>query len=454
MTRRPHLRKRAGKGADDAVIAEPELLVGLDIGASKVVVVVAERDGTSGEAQIIGIGQALSRGIRKGLIVNLEQAVQSVCHAVEDAKNMVGLPIVEATVSFGGSDVTSIRSRGMISLGRVPRQTTIQDIERVIEAAQTEVNVASNQCILHTIPVEYSIDGHSGIDDPLGMTGVRLEMELQSIILPTAVVQNVVTCVQRAGLRVQGMIIKPLASALGVLTNEEALAGASVVDVGGGTTGVAVYAEGKPKRLSVIPVGGDHITNDLACVLRIPISKAEAVKREVSLDENPESLVDELEFENRGKRFVCTVKEVVDVIACRLEELFGTLVSKEIAESGVTMLPAGIVLTGGVAKTDGIDQFISQVVDLPVRIAQPLDIHRMPPGRNGLEYAAASGVIRYVLEKERNAFRYLEPVLSVPGAPVSDDRTKRSSGVKKTPQGRTSFQGIIDSIKKALKELF
>jgi cell division protein FtsA len=204
----------------------------------------------------------------------------------------------------------------------------------------------------------------------------------------------------------------------------------------------------------VIPVGGDHITNDLACVLRIPISKAEAVKREVSLDENPESLVDELEFENRGKRFVCTVKEVVDVIACRLEELFGTLVSKEIAESGVTMLPAGIVLTGGVAKTDGIDQFISQVVDLPVRIAQPLDIHRMPPGRNGLEYAAASGVIRYVLEKERNAFRYLEPVLSVPGAPVSDDRTKRSSGVKKTPQGRTSFQGIIDSIKKALKELF
>jgi cell division protein FtsA len=164
--------------------------------------------------------------------------------------------------------------------------------------------------------------------------------------------------------------------------------------------------------------------------------------------------VDELEFENRGKRFVCTVKEVVDVIACRLEELFGTLVAKEIAESGVTMLPAGIVLTGGVAKTEGIDQFISQIVDLPVRIAQPLDIHRMPPGRNSMEYAAAAGVIRYVLEKERNAFRYLEPVLSVPGAPVLGDRTQRSSGVKKSSPSGTSFRAVVDSIKKALKELF
>lgn len=443
------------EGSGHVVDAEPELLVGLDIGASKVTVVVAERDDVSGEAQIIGIGQAAALGIRKGLVVNLEQAVQSVRRAVDDARNIVGLPIEEVTVAFGGSDVTSIRSRGMISLGRTSRQVTVEDIGRVIEAAQTEIVPALNQTIVHTIPIEYAIDGHSGIDDPLGMTGVRLEMELQSLIAPTSVVQNVLTCVERAGLRVLGIIIKPLASALGVLTAEEAGAGAVVIDVGAGITGVAVYSEGKPKRLAVIPVGGDHVTNDLACVLRIPMSKADLLKREVSLDEDGERLDDELEFENRGKTFTCTVREVVDVISSRLEELFGTLVETEIAEANVSVLPAGVVLTGGVANTFGIERLVSHFLDMPVRVGRPLDVHRMPPERNGVEYATAAGIIRYVVERERSPQKYLDPFQG-----AGEPRRKIAHPVRSTEEPRgpwikgNPFAGFWTAVKKTLKELF
>ena len=176
---------------------EPDLLVGLDLGTSKVTVVVAERGAEGDEAQIIGVGQAPSNGIRKGLIVNLDQAVKSVRQAVSDAQNMVGQDIGEVTVAFGGGEVTSVRSKGMVSLGRTPRPVMRLDIERVIDAAQADVVVPANQTILHTIPVEYSLDGNVGIDDPLGMNAMRLDIEVQSIIVPTATIQNVMNCVSR-----------------------------------------------------------------------------------------------------------------------------------------------------------------------------------------------------------------------------------------------------------------
>ncbi|HQK25959.1 MAG TPA: cell division protein FtsA, partial [Synergistaceae bacterium] len=219
-----------------------------------------------------------------------------------------------------------------------------------------------------------------------------------------------------------------------------------------GTTGVAVYAEGKPKRLAVIPVGGDHVTNDLACVLRIPMSKADMLKREVSLDEEEDRLEDDLEFQNRGKTLVCTVREVVDVISSRLEELFGALVESEVAESGVSVLPAGIVLTGGVANTLGVERLVSHLMDMPVRIGRPLDVHRMPPERNGVEYASAAGIIRYVVEKERNPQRYLDPFQG-PGEPrrkvVHPVPDSKDPWIKGNP-----FAGAWAAIKKTLKELF
>jgi len=437
------------------VYKEPEILVGLDLGTSKIAVVVAERDSRFQEAQIIGVGYAPSQGIRKGLIINLEQAVRSVRHAVKDAENMVGFEISEATVSFSGIDVASVTSRGMISLGRTPRQVSISDVERVIEAAQSELSIPSNRVTLHTIPVKYSIDGNSGIDDPLGMTGIRLEMELQSVIIPTTVVQNIINCVETAGVEVNGLVIKSLASALGALTDEETRAGVISLCIGGGTTGVALYTDGRPVKLSIIPIGGDHITNDLAYVMKIPISKAEEIKKMVSLA--PEGDEEELDVNVRGKTKTFNIREASEVVNCRLEELFGEHVIHQLSDYTLHMFPAGVVLSGGVAKTPGIEFFASELMNLPVRIAEPLDMYQMPPGRNDCEYTTVAGIVRYMTSKERNPYRFIE-------TPISQLRSGSSFGPLQPPPGknarkpanlsREGFRGVVEYIKKSVKELF
>mgnify|MGYP003589036154 FL=1 len=307
-------RKASGYPSD----REPELLAGLDLGTSKVTVVVAEREPGSEEAQIIGVGQAPSNGIRKGLIVNLDQAVRSVRQAVSDAQNMVGQDITEVTVAFGGGEVTSIRTKGMVSLGRTPRPVMQLDIERVIEAAQADVAVPANQSILHTIPVEYSLDGNVGIDDPLGMTAIRLDIQLQSVIVPTSTIQNVMNCVDKAGLDVAGLVLKPLASALGVISPEEALAGAVVIDIGGGTTGVAVFSDGRPKHLGLISVGGDHITNDIGSVLKLPLNKSEELKREISVFTAPEDPSETVDFVYNGRNYSISKNDLHEIVRCRI----------------------------------------------------------------------------------------------------------------------------------------
>lgn len=443
---------------------DQNVLVGLDLGTSKITVVVAERDGPSGEAQIVGMGQSPSHGIRKGLIVHLDQAVRAVRQAINDAENMVGLELTDATVSFSGADVQSIRSKGMISLGRSPRTVMQLDIGRVIEAAQADVSVPANQTILHTIPVEYFLDGNSGIDDPLGMTGMRLDIDLESVIVPTATVQNVLNCVEKAGLEVTGFVLKPLAAALGAMTYEESVAGAVAADIGGGTCGVAVFADGRPKHLAVIPVGGDHITNDVATVLKIPINKAEEIKKEVDLFSSDEQAnAEHLDFDHMGRNYSYTLGDLTEIVQCRIEELFSLLVRHEISNAGVHMLPAGLILTGGGAKSRGIDQYLSVVMDMPVRVSLPLDASRMPPGRNTEEYSCAAGIIRYKLEQERDLFRYLEPSLSLlknrpgrfpgkGGAGTGDmDYGKRPDGKEGDGSSRGS---IIESIKGVIKELF
>lgn len=443
---------------------DPEVLVGLDLGTSKITVVVAERDGPSGEAQIIGMGQAPSHGIRKGLIVHLDQAVRSVKQAIGDAENMVGLELTDATVCFSGGDVQSVRSKGMISLGRSPRTVMQLDIGRVIEAAQADVSVPTNQTILHTIPVEYSLDGNRGIDDPLGMTGMRLDIDLESVIVPSATVQNVFNCVEKAGLNVTGFVIKPLASALGALTPEESVSGGVAVDIGGGTCGVAVFADGRPKHLAVIPVGGDHITNDVASVLKIPINKAEEIKKEVNLCfSDTHNQGEKQEFDHMGRNYSYSMGELTEIVQCRIEELFCVLVRGEITSSGVSMLPAGLVLTGGGAKTVCIDQYLSGIMDMPARVTLPLDSNRMPPGRNGPEYTCAAGIIRYALEQERDPFRYMEQSLDelknqsryLQGSASSKSSINRDYGSEQgRGEPRVPKGSIIQSIKDVFKELF
>lgn len=442
---------------------EPELIVGLDLGTSKITVVVAERDLNDDGAQIIGVGQAPSNGIRKGMIVNLEQAVRSIRQAVSDAQNMVGQEIKEVTVSFGGGGVTNIRSKGMVSLGRVARAVMNLDIERVIEAAQADVAVPANQVVLHTIPVEYSLDGNAGIDDPLGMTAMRLDIQLQSIIVPFSTIQNVLNCVEKAGLETVGLVLKPLSSALGVLSPEESLAGAAVVDIGGGTTSVAVYSDGRPKYLSMLPIGGDHISNDVGSVLKLPLNKAEEIKKEISIFDAPESNEESIDFVSNDREYSVAKIDLFEIIRCRIEELFDVLVRPEIKASNVSMLPAGIILTGGVSKTEGIDAFLLDLMDLPVRAALPVDATRMPPGRNTQEYSSAAGIIRYILERERDPFRYLDNSQVLKNAPenlsgrnlVPEPLIKIGSNKKAaSDKNEGDSLDIVQAFKRIFKELF
>ena len=398
---------------------EPDLLVGLDLGTSKVTVVVAERGIDGDEAQIIGVGQAPSNGMRKGLIVNLDQAVKSVKQAVSDAQNMVGQDLSNVTVAFGGGEVTSIISKGMVSLGRAPRPVVRPDIERVIDSAQADIVVPNNQTILHTIPIEYSLDGNVGIDDPLGMNAMRLDIEVQSIIVPTATIQNVTNCVNRAGLEVDGLVIKPLAAALGVLTPEDALAGTAVIDIGGGTTGVAIFADGRSKHLALLPVGGDHITNDVGIIYRLSLNKAEELKRTVSLNHDFDD-DEKIRFSHSSRDYEISKSDLYEIVRCRLDELANDLLKPQIKSSGVSLLPGGILLTGGVSKTEGIEEFMIEAMDLPVRVALPYDTTRMPPRRNTQEYASAAGIIKYILTQERDPFRYLDkPAINLGKAEAS-----------------------------------
>ena len=280
------------------------------------------------------------------------------------------------------------------------------------------------------------------------------------MIVPSAHIQNVLNCVEKAGIEVLGLVIKPLASALGVLSNEEAIAGAVLVDVGGGTSGVAIFADGRPKHLAIIPVGGDHITNDVATVMKIPLNKAEDLKKEVAFCYENDNQ-NNYEFDHMGRNYVCDMQDLTDVVQCRIEELFHVLVQAEIEKAGLPMLPAGIVITGGVSKTNGIDKYLSQVMDMQVRVALPLDSSKMPPGRNGPEYACAAGIIRYALERERDNYRYMEPwaqTLKNQGRyPMNvPDRSPRLSpaGPDDTQGSIGGITGFIDFIKRMFREIF
>jgi cell division protein FtsA len=392
-------------------------------------------------------------GIRKGLIVNLDQAVRSVKSAIRDAENMVGFNLRQAMVSFNAIDVQSVMSNGMVALGRVPRPVQVGDVERVIDAAQSALNIPPNRVALHTIPVRYSIDGNFGVDDPLGMTGMRLEMELQTVTVPMPYVHNVVNCVKAAGMAVDGLVIKPLASALGALAEEEMRVGAISICMGGGTTGLTFYREGRPIKVGIIPIGGDHVTNDLANILRLPLNKAEDLKKRLFLMESDKPIM--LASKGQQQRKV-DPNMALEVISCRLEELFVENVAPLIPEQDPKLFPAGIVLSGGVAKTPGIEVLLSDIFKIPARIADPLDFYQMPPGRNDTSYIGATGTIRYIMSKERHPFRFID-------APVSE---WHSGGGRVLPPVRNTredeslwspgqnVKNMLERIKETFRELF
>ncbi|MDR2174489.1 MAG: cell division protein FtsA [Synergistaceae bacterium] len=441
------------------MFTESDTLTGLCVGTTKIAVIVAEREYSSRRetVRISGIGSAPSEGIRKGAIVNLDAAVRSVRKAVREAENIVGYKLTEAMVSFNAVDVSSVMSSGMVSLGRGPRPIQVEDVERVIEAAQSELSIPTNKVVaLHTIPVRYSIDSSGDIDDPMGMTGMRLAMNLQTVTVPKPDVHNVVNCVRGAGIERVSLVIKPITSALGALTEEEMRRGAISLSLGGGTTGLAFYKDGRPIKVGIVPIGGDHITNDLASVLRLPLSEAEELKKRIFASEDEDDNFSFLGAKGQPKKTI-DPDVAVDIISARFEELFVEHVGVMIPDRDPKQFPAGIVLSGGVAKTKGIDVLLSDIFKMPVRVADPEDYYQMPLGREGADYISAIGTIRYILNKERYPFRFIdEPMIdtlhggSLPdktGPAVRNDKQKPSAAWKHVKK-------FAEKLKESFRELF
>jgi cell division protein FtsA len=365
--------------------------------------------------------------------------------------------LTQAVVVFNAVDVASENSDGMVSLSRGARPQPVQpdDLERVLEDAQSGLSIPVTKLALHTIPVRYSIDEDFAVDDPLNMTGKRLKMFLQAVTVPMPYVHNVVRCVKRAGIEVEGLVIKPIAAALGALTDEEMRVGVISICIGGGTTGLTFYRDGRPIKVGIIPIGGDHITNDLATVLRLPLKKAEEVKKSIFTSESDDPIA--VASKGRSERMI-DPNAVLEIIGCRLEELFVDHVAAMIPENDAKLFPAGIVLSGGVAKTPGIDSLVSDIFKMPAHVADPQEYYQMPPGRADPSYVNAVGAIRYILSKERNPYSFIDAPKAL--WDISDilrgqwDDQEESVRDSAGASIRDITRNVIEKIKESFRDLF
>ncbi|MCL4560514.1 MAG: cell division protein FtsA [Chloroflexi bacterium] len=346
------------------------IVVGIDIGTTKVCTLVARVEGEH-SMRILGVGIEPSQGIRKGAVVDLAAATQSVARSIEKAERSSGLEITSALVSLAGSHVSSVNSRGVVGIsGRVIDQ---DDVARALEAAQA-VAIPHNREIIHVIQRGFDIDGQDGIRMPIGMHGFRLEVEAHIITAAAATVENLRQCVSASGVEVSQFVLNPLASGEVVLSETERQMGAVVCDIGGGTTDLAIYIDGDVWHTSVTAVGGNHITADIAAGLRLPVSQAEEIKKQhgfaVEGEVGSEETFTVRTFSD-DKPVQVSRKELAHIIEARVEEIF-LLALQEIKRSGYDgLLPAGMVLTGGTSLLPGIKSLATQVLGFPVRIAKP-----------------------------------------------------------------------------------
>jgi cell division protein FtsA len=347
-----------------------DLIVGLDIGTSKVVVAVAEVL-PDARFQVIGLGQARSEGLRKGVVVNIEATVQSIRRALEEAELMAACRISDVFTGIAGSHIKSFNSSGMVAIK--DREVMPPDVDRVIETARA-VNIPTDQQVLHVLTQEFIVDGQEDIREPIGMSGIRLEVRVHIVTGAVSAAQNVVKCVRRCGLEVNDLILQPLASSLSVLTSDERELGAALVDIGGGTTDIAIFTGGAIRHTAVIPIAGDQITNDIAMALRTPIPDAEEIKlRHGVAKEILAESADRIEIPGIGDRAarLLSRQALAAVIEPRVEELF-TLVQKVLRDSGYEeMLASGVVLTGGTALLPGIVELAEDVFLRPARVGWP-----------------------------------------------------------------------------------
>ncbi len=372
-------------------------VVGLDIGTKKVAAIIGEITEEK-KVEIIGIGTAESRGLRKGIVVNLDSTVDAIKKAQEEAELMAGVEIDAAFIGISGAHIKSFNSRGVIAVSGKNREISREEIKRVIEQSKA-VSIPPDREIIHIIPQEFVVDDQDGIKDPLGMSGIKLEVNVHIITGAITSVQNLRTCVARAGIEIEQVVLNQIATSSSILTHDEMELGVGLVDIGGGTTEVAIFERGSLWYTSVIPIGGDNFTNDIAVGLRTPIPDAEKIKKKYGCVSHP--LVDEQETievptVGRGKKpRVLSRQLLADIIHPRAEEIF-RLVDNDIKRMGYEKsLNSGIVITGGTALLDGLEEVAEEIFDLPVRRGDPSGVGGLVDRVSTPDYATTVGLIQY-----------------------------------------------------------
>ncbi len=374
-----------------------DLIVGLDIGTSKIVTLVAEVT-PEGGINILGMGSAPSRGLKKGVVVNIEATVSAIQRALEEAELMANCKISQVYVSVSGSHIRSLNSHGMVPIR--DREVTQADIERVIETARA-INISTDQQILHVLPQEFIIDGQEGVREPQGMSGVRLEVKVHIVTGAVSAAQNIVKCVRRCGLEVKDLILQPLASSLAVLNEDEKDLGVCLIDIGGGTTDIAVFTRGAIQHTAVIPIAGDQITNDIAMTLRTPTREAEDLKIRHGVALRQLAARDMIEVPGIGERGprMLSIQTLAEVIEPRVEELY-SLIQAELRRSGFEeQISSGIVLTGGSSAMRGMVELAEEVFHLPVRVGVPEYIGGLSERVRNPRHATSVGLLLAGLEQ-------------------------------------------------------
>ena len=376
-------------------MSKEQYIVGVDVGTSSVRVVQAKLDSSSGNVSIIGAGEAPSFGMRRGVIVDIEEAVSAISSGLEKVERMTGVPVASANVSVGGNHISSLSSHGVIAVSRADGEISENDIVRCIDASQA-ISIPSNKEVLHVFPKSFTLDGQTGIKDPLGMSGIRLEVDTIIVQAGVPFVRNLTKAVMQAGLEIEDLVLAPCAAAESVLKKRQKDLGVCVVDLGAGTTGMAVYEEGDLLHTAVLPLGCSHITNDIAIGLRCSIETAEKVKLQFghcdikAVDKNEEidlSRLDKNEDQATLRGYV------VEIIEARLEEIFSFINSelKKIQRDG--KLPAGIVLTGGGANLPGVVEFSKKHLRLPTVLGHPENLNTIIDRVNDPSFATACGLV-------------------------------------------------------------
>ncbi|MDC1098318.1 cell division protein FtsA, partial [Gammaproteobacteria bacterium] len=381
-----------------------EVIVGLDIGTSKVLAVVAEVNDND-ELEVLGVGQHPSRGLRKGVVANIDSTVQSIQLAIEDAELTAECRISSVYAGIAGAHINSMNSSGVAAI-KNRDEVGAEDVERVLEAAQAQA-IPNDQRVLHILPQDFIIDGQEGIREPIGMSGVRLEAKVHIITGAVSAAQNIVKCITRCGLEVEDMVLEQIASSYAVLDEDEKELGVCLVDIGGGTTDIAVFTDGAIRHTAVLPIAGDQVTNDIAVALRTPTQAAEELKKKYGsalVQLAPEGeMIDTPSVGERAPRKLARTT-LADVIEPRVEELF-LLVQAELRRSGFEeLLGTGIVLTGGSAKLTGMVDLAEEIFHMPVRLGVPKYVGALSDVVRNSSFSTAMGLLMFGHRHQSNHY--------------------------------------------------